>query len=160
MGQPQPLFLFLFSSFHTESFSSQEDTNSDRQSRRQERWPPHHHNCPHDKCFFSVSSLTSVERLSWATAASSAPAVGSPPERSFRRTASSSGRGTSEGWCLTDPRLKICRSTSWPRCCPTITTSRNRAKADPTSFFKICLWWSSVVFFRLIQCCFFFKDAP
>ena len=36
IGQPRPLF-HLFLSFRTENFSSQQDSNSDRQSRRQER---------------------------------------------------------------------------------------------------------------------------
>ena len=38
MGQPRPLF-HLFLSFHTENFSSQLDSNSDRRSKRQEHWP-------------------------------------------------------------------------------------------------------------------------
>ena len=41
MGQPQPLF-HLFSSFRTEKFSCQQDSNSDRQSRMRELRPPDH----------------------------------------------------------------------------------------------------------------------
>ena len=50
MGQPRPLFhLFLF--FHTENLlSSQRDSNSDRRSIRQERWPLDHHHGPDVDC--------------------------------------------------------------------------------------------------------------
>ena len=41
MGQPRPLFC-LFLSIRTENLSSQQDSNSDCQSRRQERWPLGH----------------------------------------------------------------------------------------------------------------------
>ena len=46
MGQRRPLFR-LFSSFRTVNLlSSQQDSNWDRQSRRQERWPLDHHHGP------------------------------------------------------------------------------------------------------------------
>ena len=46
MGQPRPPFR-LFSSFRTVNLlSSQQDSNSDRRSRRQERWPLDHHHGP------------------------------------------------------------------------------------------------------------------
>ena len=43
--QPQPLF-YLFLSFRRENFSSQQDSNLDRRSRRQERGPLDHHHGP------------------------------------------------------------------------------------------------------------------
>ena len=45
MGQSWPLFS-LFLPFHAENLSSQQDSNLDLQSRRQERWPLDHHHGP------------------------------------------------------------------------------------------------------------------
>ena len=41
-----PASFHLFSSFRTENLSSQQDSNSDCRSRRQERWPLDHHHGP------------------------------------------------------------------------------------------------------------------
>ena len=47
-GQPQPLFSFIFvySKYSTEKFTSQQESNSDHQSSRQGRWPLYHHHDP------------------------------------------------------------------------------------------------------------------
>ena len=45
MGQPRPLFC-LFLSYRTENLSSQQDSNSDRWSRRQDCGPLDHHHGP------------------------------------------------------------------------------------------------------------------
>ena len=43
---PTPTSFHLFSSFRTEHLRSQQDSNSDCRSRRQERWPLDHHHGP------------------------------------------------------------------------------------------------------------------
>ena len=47
---PTPASFHLFLSFCTENLSSQQDSNSDCRSRRQERWPLDHHHGPEIEC--------------------------------------------------------------------------------------------------------------
>ena len=49
MGQPRPLFRhvsFFLSTFYRQNYRLQQDSNSDRRSRRRPRWPLDHHHVP------------------------------------------------------------------------------------------------------------------
>ena len=50
---PTPASFGLFASFHPENLGSQKDLNSDRQGRRQERWPLDHHHGPKGSAAFA-----------------------------------------------------------------------------------------------------------
>ena len=72
MGQPRPLFWFIFVLFKHKFYRKyrrlQWDSNSDRQSRRRARWPLDHHHGPFDNFFYKV--LIAAIRLSRPTSTS------------------------------------------------------------------------------------------
>ena len=70
VGQPRPLFC-LFLSFRTENLSSQQDSNLDCRSRRQERWPLDHHHGPSSwkillTSTFTIFQVLSINWLGWS----------------------------------------------------------------------------------------------
>ena len=70
MGQPRPLFVY-FRSFQAQILQKncrrQRDSNSDRRSRRQTRWPLDHHHCPSSfQCWTSESGMKSCRHLGFS----------------------------------------------------------------------------------------------
>ena len=58
---PTPASFRLFLSFRTAHLSSQQDSNSDCRSRRQERWPLDHHQGPKIKIYFKYPLVLYIQ---------------------------------------------------------------------------------------------------